>query len=126
MKDDQILGFCNRERIRLPVSWRHSLNAVRYHDKRETWNHFLFKASVAYELMNRGQTIFTELKLANRHEQPVTDLLWLDEKIGVEFESEWSHKKAQLKMQQYCDFNVFVFDIKRESMDFVKQKLGLL
>jgi hypothetical protein len=132
LKDEQILGFCNKNHIQLPISWRHSLNAVRYHDRRETDNHFFFKARIAFELMKRGQTVFTELKLSNRHEQPVADLFWLDEKIVVEFESEYNAEKKQKKLQQYFLFNCLVFDIKVPEKDFeskvkeIKDKLGLV
>ena len=126
VKDGSILSFCNKNKVRLPMSWRHSCNAVRYHDRRESFNHWNFKACMAFELMSRGQTIFTELKLANRHEQPVCDLLWLDELIVIEFESEWTVEKARKKLQQFFLFNTFVFDIKRSSLDEMKFKLGLI
>ena len=126
LRDEKILSFCNHNRILLPISWRHSCNAVRYHDKRESDGHWFFKQAIAYELMKRDQTIFTELKLCSRHEQPVADLFWLDEKIVVEFESEYSEDKAKRKMQQFYLYNTFVFDIKKVTVDDVKKKLGLI
>ena len=126
MKDDLIQSFCRKEGIVLPMNWRHSCNAVRFHNKGESYNHWFFKSYVAYNLMSRGQTIFTELKLANRHEQPVCDLFWLDEKVVVEFESEFSEDRKRRKLQQFYLYNTFVFDIKSVSVDDVLKKLGLV
>ena len=113
----KISNFCRQERIVLPVTWKHSVNAIRYHDSRESMNHFLVKCAIAHELMNRGQTVLSEIKLPTKHEQPVADLLWLDEKIVLEFESQYTEEKARKKMQQFGAFNTFVFDIKAKDTD---------
>ena len=126
MNDGQIREFCRKNGIQLPMSWRHSCNAVRFHNSGESFNHWNFKSVIAHELMSRGYTIFTELKLPNRHNQPTCDLFWLEEKIVIEFESEWSEAKAQRKQDQYYLFNTFVFDIKKVSLDDVKKKIGLV
>ena len=129
----KISEFCRRERIVLPVTWKHSVNAIRYHDSRESMNHFLVKCAIAHELMSRGQTILSEIKLSTKHEQPVADLLWLDEKIVIEFESQYSEEKARIKLQQFGAYNTLVFDIKSkdteemlETIKRIKIKLGLV
>ncbi|MDO8633661.1 MAG: hypothetical protein Q7K34_00005, partial [archaeon] len=54
----------------------------------------------------------------------VCDLLWLDEKIVVEFESRISHQSIVLKSQQFEGFNVFVFDIEKFSVHEILEKIG--
>jgi hypothetical protein len=125
MRDDAIQPFISKHRILMPMSWRHSCNAVRYHDKRESRNHFMFKCEIAYALLSRGQTVFSELKLPSRHDSPVADLFWLDEKTVIEFESEYTNQKAKTKQAQFAAYNVLVFDIKRLTIIDVLRKLGI-
>lgn len=125
MRDELIQPFCSKNKIQLPMSWRHSCNAVRYHDKREHKDHFMFKCEVAYALLSKGQTIFTELTLPSRHDSPVCDLLWLEEKMVIEFESEYSEKKVAKKRAQYAEYNVLVFDIKKQTVADILKKIGI-
>ena len=121
MKDRKILGFCIRQGIRLPSSWRHCLNAVRYHNKNETKKHFLAKAEVAFEIMKQGGTVFSELELNGA----VADLFWLDERMVIEFESEYSEAGQRLKEIQFYNFNVLVFDLKKQTIKEIFEKTGL-
>ena len=133
MKDSQIFPFCRKNGIKLPASWRHSLNAVRYHNRNETEEHFMAKAQLAHKLMSKGQTIFTELEFfyngitGNRPRMnfPVCDLLWLEEKIIVEFETKISAETLELKHSQFKDFNVHVISLKNLDMEELYDKLGV-
>ncbi len=134
MNDNHILSFCRKNGIRLPPSWRHSCQAVRFHNSNETLKHFKYKSEVAFELMKQGQTVFTELQFdfserfgkKKRMRFPVCDLLWLDEKIVVEFESRISHQSIVLKSQQFEGFNTFVFDIEKFSVHEILEKIGVV
>ena len=134
MKDSLILSFCRKQGIHLKLSWRSHCNCVRFHNKNETTKHFLYKAGVAFELMKRGQTVFTEFEFAygkrtgvveKRMCFPVADLVWLDEKIIVEFESHPTEEILKLKYEQFKDFNVFVFDISKVSIKEILEKIGV-
>lgn len=92
MKDSKILGFCKKKGIRLPSSWRHSVNAIRYHNKNESKKHFMAKATIGFELMRQGGTVFSELELVKGG---VVDLFWLDELIVIELESQYSVKQTK-------------------------------
>jgi hypothetical protein len=85
----------------------------------------MFKAEVAYALMQRGQTVFSELTLPSRHDSPVSDLFWLDAKMVIEFESEYTEQKARNKCAQFAQYNMLVFDIKRQTVEDVLKKIGL-
>ena len=116
MKRSQILSFCRKNRINLLTGWQSHCNCIRFHDKRESWKHFLFKARIGFELMKHKQTIFTEFEFETksdkeRMKRPVCDLFWLDELMVIELESKYSDDKALLKYKQFRPFNVFVFDM---------------
>lgn len=131
MKDSEIFGFCRKNNIQLPASWRHSCQAVRYHNREETSAHFMAKARIAYTIMSKGGTIFTELEITTkksncaRMKHPVCDLLWLDEKIVIEFESACNPEALKLKSKQFEGFNLFVFDLRLTGAWEMMQKLGL-
>jgi len=132
MKDTEILPFCHKSGIKLPPSWRHSLQAIRYHNKNETRRHFKYKSAIGFELMRQGQTIFTELNFiltsgsVRRMRYPCADLFWLDEKIIVEFESNLTPEIKALKEQQFKRFNTFVFDIRKNSIEDILERIGAL
>jgi len=127
MKDSEIFPFCHKKGIRLPNGWRHCCNAVRFHNREETERHFSYKSKIAFELMKRGQTVFTEIELVNWNgsERPVADIFWLDENIIVELESQETAEKTALKMKQYGNYGLFVFDISKFSVEEILAKIGL-
>jgi len=129
---ERIKSYCRKNDFRLPVQWKNRYNAVKKHSGHETPKHFLYKAVLAYELMEQGQTVFTELEFdySNRASQkrmsfPTCDLLWLDEKIVVEFESKPKKSITELKQAQFSEFNVFVFDIEKYSIKDIMVRIGL-
>ncbi len=62
MKDNAILPFCHKHGIKLPPSWRHCCQAIRYHNRNESEQHFAYKSLVGWKLMSLGQTVFTEFE----------------------------------------------------------------
>jgi len=80
--------------------------------------------------MKAGQTVFTELEFdfhsghGKGFKAPVCDLLWLEELMVLEFESNYSKDGADFKCRQYPKFNVFVFDVKKESVESVLKRIG--
>lgn len=132
MKDAEILPFCRKHGIKLPASWRHCCQAVRFHNKNESQLHFLYKSEVASALMRQGQTIFTELAFdyrkthgeAKRMSYPVTDLFWLDSRMVIEFESKITPTAKALKIEQFRDFNCFVFDISKLTIKDILERIG--
>ena len=121
MKDSKILPFLKLNRIRLPLGWRHSCNCIRYHNRNETKEHFFAKAEIGFEIMKQGGTIFTEIDVGTG----VADLLFLGQKIIIEFESNLTEKKKALKYEQYKKWNVFVFDINKTTVEEMMKKIGL-
>ena len=121
MKDGQILSFCRKNRIRLPLNWRHSCNAIRFHDSRETDIHFNTKAKIAREIFKKGGTVFTELEL----QDGVCDIFWLDEKMVIELENTYTEERIRLKESQYSRFNVFVFSLKNMKTKEILERIGL-
>ena len=135
MKDGLILGFCRKNGIYLPLNWRSCCQTVRYHNKAETEQHFIYKAFIAFKLMQLGQTVFTEFKFdygkrtgltEPRMRFPTCDIFWLDEKMIIELETNFSEKTKALKREQFRDFNLFVFDIQRYSVDDIMKKIGVI
>lgn len=133
MDSGKVLAFCWKNGVKLSGSWWHSCQAVRYHNKGETKEHFMYKAEIAHELMRRGQTIFTEFEFSfkvpfgkdtARMLCPVADIFWLDEKMVIELESKPIPFNVELKMEQFKDFNPFVFDISKHSVEYILEKIG--
>ncbi len=52
--------------------------------------------------------------------------MWLDERIVVELETNFSEKTEALKRQQFKPFNVFVFDIQKLGVDDILKKIGVI
>ena len=94
----------------------------------------MYKAIIAYVLLEKNQSVFTELEFdyserrteTKRMKHPKCDLLWLDEKIIVEFESKYKQSTTELKQAQFNEFNVFVLDIEKYSIKEVMVKIGLV
>lgn len=132
MEDGQIWPFCRKHGIKLSANWRNCLNVVRYHSSKETRKHFFYKCEVAWALLRKGQTVFTELQFdysrpfgrSERMRFPVADLVWLDEKIIVEFESRMTAESKSLKEMQFKGFNTFVFDLRKTSVDEILERIG--
>lgn len=132
MKDSEILPFCHKHGIKLPNSWRHCCQAVRFHNNGESKKHFMYKAEIAHELMKCGQTVFTEFMFSfkvicgdtNRMLCPCADIFWLDEKIVIELESKLIPFNLELKLQQFKDFNPFVFDISELTVQDILERIG--
>lgn len=125
-----IRNFCAENSIRLPDDWRTHLNCVKLGTDKE--EHFLMKARIVYALLRNGQTCFTEFPLfalgsgwSPSKRTPVADVVWLDEMKVIELESEFSEKKAKEKVKDFLPFDVFVFDLKQNSIDDVLYKIGL-
>lgn len=57
---------------------------------------------------------------------PKCDLLWLDEKIIVEFESKYDKATTELKQAQFNEFTVFVVDIDKYSIKEIMEQIGLI
>ena len=134
MKDSEILPFCHKHGIKLPTAWRHCCQAVRFHNKNESHMHFLYKSEVAFSLMKAGQTVFTEFGFdfkkvrgeGRRMQYPCTDLFWLDARMVVEFESKITPEAKMLKLEQFRDFNCFVFDISKLTVQDILERIGVV
>lgn len=132
MEYSQIQRFCRKHDIILPASWNHSCQAIRYHNKGESRKHFEAKSRVGFELMKRGQTIFTEFEFhklkgdhGHRMNFPVCDLFWLDELIILEFESAPTKERIELKHNQFKPMNTFVFDLRKTTVEEMLRKIGI-
>jgi len=132
MKHDLVYGFCRKHGIPLASGWQASENCVRPHDRNETDKHWEYKCAIFRRLFCAGQTVFTELKLdyswrtgGARMRFPTADILWLEERILIELESAPTPKTVVLKGEQFKDFNLFVFDLRKESLEGIFERLGI-
>lgn len=103
------------------INWPNTTNRIRHHDSNETDEHFYMKVGICLAIFRQGGTYFTESKL----KRGVCDIFWLDEKMVVEIETNYTEKKAAWKMKQYDPFNVIIIDIKKMTLDDALIKLGL-
>ena len=129
MKDAHIRMFCNKKNIKLPLSWRSHCNKVCFHNKNESWGHFMMKAKVAFSLMKQGQTVFTEMEFEKRKggdrlDFPCADIFWLDELKVIELESKPTESATELKYRQFAPFDVFIFDLRCESLESILKRIG--
>ena len=134
MKECQIRLFCIKHGIKLLPGWRHSCNAVRPHDTNETDRHWNYKQAIFRALYTRKQTVFTEFKFdfsrvhgnSPRMSFPTCDIFWLDELMVIELESRITQESKALKMQQFKNLNCFVFDIQKQTIKEILERIGLV
>lgn len=116
MNRESVLPFCHKRGI---YFHRQSCNVIRA-SPTETDVHFKAKAMLGWELMKKGQTIFTEYPVFKAGKKiGEIDLLWLDELKAFEFENNYTKERIQFKNEQFGKrFDVWVIDLAPWHKDF--------
>jgi len=129
MDRQKVLAFCHKNGL---YFHRISCNAIRA-SPTETDAHYKAKALLGWELMKKGQTIFTEYPVFKGGKKVgEIDLLWLDELKAIEFENNYNNESIRLKKELYGKrLDVWVIDLAPWHADFdaslkeLLEKLGV-